>query len=826
MNNRTKSRANIKDKSASTLRQSMNQRRHDLSSKIRKSRRTHQIQLKRRLDSSAPPSIMSSSTSTLTKNKKSLKEAIEFFLTHPNEPLALTELQSSFSSHVSSASSPSNETNLSSDYFANELLNNHREQANQLVTLLHTIFISSSSLAPTAASSTTVTGTDTNNYYSKLEILRILTNFAATTNTAGGDDDMSYYGKATQSWCEFMIQHPCNILNTILLPSLQLISSITSTSSSPTESLEIKEKLKMIGQACWVTGNLAGDSQKIRTIITTQSNTIHELIQVYKQTSYILLKSLSASSSMSMQLYSQDSDTMKEIVESVRNSIWALSNIARGDTSALLFVNSSLSSLDFIPILEQDTNLDISSSSSWNNPIVTNGTVSWIDIQIEIYWLLVYLTAKEDVACEMLLHSLPSLSSSSTSSPSPSLIDILAFHLDQATTMILESCHDTKHKKTVTRDDNIVVRMIIPLIRIVGNLACTASGKFIPTLLMTNIQSQEQQYQQYQQQTNHQQEQQQNIVHVFAKWMYVTNPTRDIITIATEVTWSCGALLCDAGYENHPSTTIACPTLLPSFCYVLTKSNNATLEWKREILSALWNTFSAPPKTYDDNDGGGTTTFTTGVSSFGMDETIGVRDKLLLDMYREEGMIKATLDMIEVSDVDAIRLALCIIDAIHRRLLHRYDTDGNVKRTLIENSCLDILEGVCDSASANAQYGSGREWQSSTDDNGKGINNRMDIEACAEMAANLIDDFYDEATNDEDDICFSTSSGTGRIAFGVDSGSLPVFDFSGTSTSNNFGSSNNNASTQVAVQESSFQGTGQGRGRGKVMPSWMTQQQR
>ena len=60
-----------------------------------------------------------------------------------------------------------------------------------------------------------------------------------------------------------------------------------------------------------------------------------------------------------------------------------------------------------------------------------------------------------------------------------------------------------------------------------------------------------------------------------------SQPQNGIITWS-EATWVCGALLCDAGHEQHPSTTMGCPKLVPALCNVIAPkqgtSKQATLE--------------------------------------------------------------------------------------------------------------------------------------------------------------------------------------------------------------------------------------------------------
>ena len=94
--------------------------------------------------------------------------------------------------------------------------------------------------------------------------------------------------------------------------------------------------------------------------------------------------------------------------EIIRNTLWALSNLARGNsTSALLFLtnDTTISSLTTAPSLLTCTDiitiLEISQLMTNNNPSIgkTNkDQISWLEVQVELYWLLAFLTAREDDA--------------------------------------------------------------------------------------------------------------------------------------------------------------------------------------------------------------------------------------------------------------------------------------------------------------------------------------------------------------------------------------------------------------------------------------------
>ena len=127
------------------------------------------------------------------------------------------------------------------------------------------------------------------------------------------------------------------------------------------------------------------------------------------------------------------------------------------------------------------------------------------------------------------------------------------------------------------------------------------------------------------------------------------------------------------------------------------------------------------------------------------DDTIHVRDSLL-EGFCKANIIPSLVAMATSLDNDAVYFSLCIMDAIHRRVFDRLDDNGLIRTAFDEADCLNVLESICESASASVKYGTGRDWDS---DNTNTI---------AEMAANLIDDFYDEAFVEDDGVTNKAST--------------------------------------------------------------------
>jgi len=610
-------RSGVKSSSTTALRQSMNQRRHELSSKLRKTKKSHQIQTKRQ--------HTSSQVAQDVKQQSNPSDCLDQLLSSPSlfslSALQISIVTSKNTSVLSFHDTPTNKV----EQFLRQLLN----------------FLAS------------------NNSEECLRSLQILTNLAAM------EYPNAYY-LSSKSWCNFMLASD--------LPSV-----LVRLLSSQDERLQ--------EQACWVIGNIAGDSKECIDQLIAQ-NVLSGLVESLK--------------------HKAGTNAVR------RNILWVLSNIARGTASALPFIQCGFCTNDISKIFALEENSNQESATVW-------------DIRKELCWLLVFLTSKEDEVVERLMND--------------HILLILSCYFSHATEVILKK-----------RDRGSIFQSVIPLIRIFGNLSTSFDGKYIPGIIAAN---------------NHE------IVHTLAKWLQVQRPCGEIMTIATEVTWVAGALLCDTGYLNHPSTDVACPVLLPALSRVLLKGT-FTLEWKREVLNAIWNSLASPP----------------GSNAI---ETLETRNQLLLQIYREKRMVRALVGILVCMDVDAIRPAINMIDAMHRRM-GRYDE--NAQRNLEEAECQHALECVCDAATSNASYGGSTG----------GIN------YCAEMAANLIDDFYRE-DDGVTDIGDSQSSET--FQFGIQ-GLVPKFNLS-----NDSDITRNESDPMVTCSA----GRGRSRciGRGRNMPAWIKQ---
>jgi hypothetical protein len=286
------------------------------------------------------------------------------------------------------------------------------------------------------------------------------------------------------------------------------------------------------------------------------------------------------------------------------------------------------------------------------------------------------------------------------------------------------------------------IRMAIPCLRIVGNVATASDGQHVTSLLTANSNANV---------TSIGSDHDKGLIpQSLAQLISLGSSFSSISTgghgtgkrrksgdgeggsVAAEASWAAGTLLVDAGMPlPHPSTA-SCHMLLPALCTVFT-SGYAKLELKREAASALWNAVSEPPPRAQQhpNTNGNMNGYRNGDSSNSMmmmmsttqDATLEIRDQILKQIAEWDGMIAALTGMLTCYDADAIHLALKLTNVILRRLSPNSPT---IYRLFDEAGVADALESVCDQASLAA------------------VSHGSCADSNADMAADLIDDFFDQ----------------------------------------------------------------------------------
>lgn len=494
--------------------------------------------------------------------------------------------------------------------------------------------------------------------------------------------------------------------------------------------------LQVCSQSCWAVGNLAGDSQVARNAARNAS-VVPSLCTVLQKGLELQHNSI------------------------CRNAAWALSNLTRGvTTSGTEFCGPSLLTPTLLAsvVMSPEQQLSTTVQSTW-----------WNDVAKEACWILAFLTAREDEVVDYLCQSSSDLAWL-LAGKQHVICAALAHRLQQASKAVSTALQNTNHELTPTQLS--ALRMTIPCLRSVGNIATACQGQHVATLL-----------------------QEASILESLKTLIVAGYSVRngDVAAVAVEATWAAGTLLCDAGIAAHPSTTIAAPSLLPTLCQVVTEGS-AKLDLKREAVSALWNAVAAPPNEVMDAS-----------------TSRPVRDEMLRNIAQVSGMVTCLTQLLTSMDADAVLNAIQLLNAMLRRLEASLPT---VKREFMEADGVDALEAVCDRASQDNAYGGGHEWTSG-DGGTSGLS--------AEIAADLIDDLFSEedmeaAEGEGMRMDIPDSFAFSPIAVNPDQ-QQQRFDFSGQQQQQQQMGAFPDASDVAAGT-----GQGRGRGRGKPVPAWMNQQ--
>lgn len=478
--------------------------------------------------------------------------------------------------------------------------------------------------------------------------------------------------------------------------------------------------LELCQQCCWAVGNLAGDSQSARDA-ARQAGVVQPLVTVL---------------SKGMELKHTDI---------CRNAAWALSNLTRGvTTSGKEFCGPSLLTPTLVAsvLMSPEQQLSTTVFSVW-----------WMNVANEMCWILAFLTAREDEVVDFLCQ--PSTELAWLMPHTQTVVcAALSHRLDQA-------AHAVRNATAASSDTALrALRIAVPCLRSIGNIATACQGRHIGTLLhKTTILD--------------------SLKLLIASGVAVNDG--DVASVAVEAAWAAGTLLCDAGLSEHPSTTHACPVLLPVLCQTVV-SEHAKLNLKREAVLALWNAVASPPTMGD------------------AWSSLSVRDGFLQQIAECQGIVTTLTDLMLNVDADLALGSVRLINALLRRL------EGLVLKEFVEANGLDALEAVCDRATQDNAYEGRHGWQGGVDA----------TDEYSETAADLIDDLFGDKI--EGAMCSMESSPEG----------MPLPDsFSFIDPKMQETSDFHEQQAQSLVFPTASSGTaGGGRRRGKTTPAWMQHSER
>jgi hypothetical protein len=262
--------------------------------------------------------------------------------------------------------------------------------------------------------------------------------------------------------------------------------------------------------------------------------------------------------------------------------------------------------------------------------------------------------------------------------------------------------------------------------------------------------------------------------------MNKTNPQ-----LLTQAAWLAGCLLVDAGVENHPSTAVAAPVLIPALMERIgtssegqqsgqTVSTMLSFEEERELVSALWNALAWPPQLDFVQHHRSSSAFGSGSSQ----RPPPAHLSFALNISRPT--VQTLIRLVTSNDSDAVLASVSVIELILR--LHPDESklpSYDLLTMMQEEEVVDALEKVCDSP----------------------------MEDAAELAADILDDYFYNADQDDDHYDQQNPGNYSWMQISEDAGHLPSFGVRPSATEH------------VVSRESP---SGMGRGRGATLPAWMS----
>ena len=248
---------------------------------------------------------------------------------------------------------------------------------------------------------------------------------------------------------------------------------------------------------------------------------------------------------------------------------------------------------------------------------------------------------------------------------------------------------------------------------------------------------------------------------------------QDASSVAAKAAETAGACLFYAGSSVSHRSTNAYNILVQPLCNVLI-SPLATFDVKREVAWALWNA--------SNNE------FANGAEANDSEFSV-FQQELLMEIifFSPSEILQSLTDLLSTNDMDTMEAAMRLVDVFLRRL-DSLPTGQKLSVMFEEVGLVDALWRVCDNDSGES--------------------------AVAEIAANILDEYYEEEDIDHDEELLAPSLNGNGFQFQAPS-STPAggFDFS-----------TSNPSASVNQQEQRPQ-MGRGRGRGQQIPAWMKQPQ-
>lgn len=551
----------------------------------------------------------------------------------------------------------------------------------------------------------------------------------------------------------------------------------TSRQSFNTSLMQDIDGLQLCEKCVWAVGNLAGDSQLARMALLKEEeddDIVPKLLGCLKL-GLAMTKELRSTNWHQLQSSQQvrAAEEFQTVMGLLRNSIWALINLYRQEetiaptdildlqqqqppplaphteqhSSGTIMSYQRLSPYDIGCLLSlSDESFTTTSTATMMSGRGMQAT-TWDDIANETCWLLSYLSRLEDDPKSVMEFLCTKWDAFGTTVVSM-MVERLAYATDLVSGVLLR--RDSTCGTNNNNMDSVPRQMeyLIPCCRTLKNVAMASDRQFcryIDVILRAKTST-----------TRSDNPLIDNGIRPFetsvAKLIsFGTLGAGNIVSnIASEATSLAGACLYDAGIEPNCEASRARLTLLPALCHAIL-SPLSTFDFQRELVWALW--------------------YTVGFSKEVMDNVVDshvsmVQHGLVHEFIRiappDMGMARALTTILSAMDADATEAAVRLIDL----LLRWYDgNSGNIsmndgrgrKLSIIfeEVGLVDALWRICD--------------------------NDMDESEVAELAAKILDDFYEQDEEEEDEYEANGMS-DGQFQFQVSqSSSIPDGGFNFTS---------------------------------------------
>jgi len=566
----------------------------------------------------------------------------------------------------------------------------------------------------------------------------------------------STLASAPTSWCHLFVNS--NVLPTLI----QHLSIIPDASAPVSSNLDID----LVEKCVWAIGNLAGDSEMARQSIIQSPVTVPKLI------SCLFLGIAFATNS---KISPERIAAIPSILNLIRNTVWTMTNLVREGSLPSWMLIEMQNPMNYSRVNRQQLSLLLSCPERLADNSAGSTVSSWYDIAAETCWLLFFLTSGDDAIVQFLC--------STESTGGKEIISSIVTRLAISADATIQRFDNTASTFGAARESAAYKASLscIPCCRLLRNIAIASSGKFVPSILCaeTNTRPNDNPLSC-------------SVEHSLAKLLPLgfSGAGNEPSTIASEAASTAGACLFDAGLSlPHPSTN-ASRTLLPALVQAMVHPLSK-FDFRREVTWAIWNAVNVPEDLFRNEDG-------TWRQDVNRGDVLMIQKDLLVELLKANPneTIRVLTASLSSVDSDAAQASLLLINAILRKLGSDAKISGQIGRLTIlfeEAGLVEALNIICDLDTEEGEM--------------------------AEMAAELIDEFFDEREDDGDEDDFMAHAGVSDGQFQFQAPTVEGIPKGGF----NFGDPSPMFHQQQHQQIQSPMG--RGRGRGQVVPAWMQRQQ-